>query len=46
MSSYDEPSSLPTTFVYSRGGKQVFNRIGALRESELDSLVAQLAAQP
>jgi thiol-disulfide isomerase/thioredoxin len=46
MSSYEEPSSLPTTFVYSRGGKQVFNRIGALRESELDSLVAQLVAQP
>ena len=46
MASYDEPSSLPTTFVYSRGGKQVFSRIGALRESELDSLVAQLEAQP
>ena len=27
MTSYEEPSSLPTTFVYSRGGKQVFNRI-------------------
>jgi thiol-disulfide isomerase/thioredoxin len=46
MSSYEEPSSLPTTFVYGRGGKQVFSRIGALRESELDSLVAQLVAQP
>jgi thiol-disulfide isomerase/thioredoxin len=46
MSTYEEPSSLPTTFVYSRSGKQVFNRIGALRESELDSLVAQLVAQP
>jgi len=45
MSSYEEPSSLPTTFVYSRGGKQVFNRIGALRESELDSLVGTLVAQ-
>lgn len=45
MSTYDEPSSLPTTFVYSRAGKQVFNRVGALRESELDSLVAQLVAQ-
>ena len=45
MSTYEEPSSLPTTFVYSRGGKQVFNRVGALRESELDSLVAQLVAQ-
>jgi thiol-disulfide isomerase/thioredoxin len=45
MSSFEEPSSLPTTFVYSRGGKQVFNRIGALRESELDSLVGTLVAQ-
>jgi hypothetical protein len=46
MASYEEPSSLPTTFVYGRGGKQVFSRIGALRERELDSLVAQLVAQP
>jgi thiol-disulfide isomerase/thioredoxin len=46
MASYEEPSSLPTTFVYGRGGKQMFSRIGALRESELDSLVAQLVAQP
>ena len=45
MSSFDEPSSLPTTYVFSRGGKQVFSRIGALRETELDTLVAQLAAQ-
>jgi len=45
MASYDEPSSLPTTYVFSRGGKQVFSRVGALRETELDSLVAQLAAQ-
>ena len=45
MASYDEPSSLPTTFIFTRGGKQVFNRVGALRESELDSVVAQLVAQ-
>jgi cytochrome c biogenesis protein CcmG, thiol:disulfide interchange protein DsbE len=45
MASFDEPSSLPTTYVFSRGGKQVFSRIGALREAELDTLVAQLVAQ-
>jgi hypothetical protein len=45
MASFDEPSSLPTTYVFSRGGKQVFSRIGALHESELDTLVAQLVAQ-
>lgn len=45
MASYDEPANLPTTFVFSRGGKQVFSRVGALRESELDSLVGQLVAQ-
>ena len=45
MASFDEPSSLPTTYVFSRSGKQVFSRIGALHESELDTLVAQLVAQ-
>jgi thiol-disulfide isomerase/thioredoxin len=45
MASFDEPSSLPTTYIFSRGGKQVFSRIGALRETELDTLVAQLVAQ-
>jgi thiol-disulfide isomerase/thioredoxin len=45
LASFDEPSSLPTTYVFSRGGKQVFTRVGALHESELDTLVAQLVAQ-
>jgi thiol-disulfide isomerase/thioredoxin len=45
MVSYNYPDALPTTFVFDRGGKQVFNRVGALRESELDGLLAQLAAQ-
>jgi thiol-disulfide isomerase/thioredoxin len=45
MVSYNYPDALPTTFVFDRSGKQVFNRVGALRESELDALVAQLVAQ-
>ena len=45
MVSYNYPDALPTTFVFGRGGKQVFNRVGALRESELDGLLAQLVAQ-
>jgi thiol-disulfide isomerase/thioredoxin len=45
MVSYNYPDALPTTFVFDRGGKQVFNRVGALRESELDALLGQLVAQ-
>jgi len=45
MVSYNYPDALPTTFVYDRGGKQVFTRVGSVNESELDSLVAQLVAQ-
>lgn len=46
MASYDEPQNLPTTFVFDRGGKQVFSHIGLLREGELDALIGQLSAQP
>ena len=45
MVSYNYPDALPTTFIYDRGGKQVFSHIGALRESDLDSLLGQLVAQ-
>jgi thiol-disulfide isomerase/thioredoxin len=45
MVSYNYPDALPTTFVYDRSGKQVYNRVGPLRESELDSLLGQLVAQ-
>ena len=45
MVSFNYPDALPTTFVYDRGGKQVFKRIGPLRESDLDSLLGQLVAQ-
>ena len=45
MVSYNYPDALPTTFVYDRGGKQVFSHVGPLRESDLDSLLGQLVAQ-
>jgi thiol-disulfide isomerase/thioredoxin len=45
MVSYSYPDALPTTFVFDRGGKQVYSHVGPLRESELDSLLAQLVAQ-
>jgi thiol-disulfide isomerase/thioredoxin len=40
--SYNYPSSLPTTFVFDRGGKQILSRIGAVSERELDRLIAPL----
>jgi len=46
MVSFNYPDALPTTFVYDRGGKQIYNHVGPLRERELDSLLGQLAAQP
>jgi hypothetical protein len=42
MVSYNYPDALPTTFVFDRGGKQVYSHVGPLRESELDSLLDQL----
>jgi cytochrome c biogenesis protein CcmG/thiol:disulfide interchange protein DsbE len=45
MVSFHYPDALPTTFVYDRGGKQVFSHVGPLRESDLDSLLGQLVAQ-
>lgn len=45
MVSYNYPDALPTTFVYDRGGKQVFSHVGPLREADLDSLLGQLVAQ-
>ncbi|HEY0192912.1 MAG TPA: TlpA disulfide reductase family protein, partial [Kofleriaceae bacterium] len=44
MLSYNYPDALPTTFVFDRNGKQVFTRTGALRDSDLDSLLAKLTA--
>ena len=45
MLSFNYPDALPTTFVYDKGGKQVFSHVGPLREADLDSLLAQLVAQ-
>lgn len=45
MVAFNFPSALPTTFVYDRTGKQVFSRVGPVRESELDVVLAPLAAQ-
>lgn len=42
MVSYNYPDALPTTFVFDRGGKQVFSHIGPLGERELDALLDQL----
>lgn len=44
-SSYNDPQSIPTTFVYDRHGKQVFSQVGAVRESDFDTLLGQLVAQ-
>jgi len=43
--SFNYPDALPTTFVYDRGGKQIYSHVGPLRERDLDSLIAQLVAQ-
>lgn len=45
MVSFHYPDALPTTFVFDRGGKQVFSHVGPLRESDLDSLLGSLVAQ-
>jgi thiol-disulfide isomerase/thioredoxin len=45
MVSFNYPDALPTTFIYDRSGKQVFKRIGQVRENDLDSLLGQLIAQ-
>lgn len=45
MVSFNYPDALPTTFVYDKGGKQVFSHVGPVREADLDSLLGQLIAQ-
>ena len=45
MVSFNYPDALPTTFVYDRGGKQIYSHVGPLRERDLDSLLGQLVAQ-
>jgi thiol-disulfide isomerase/thioredoxin len=45
MVSYNYPQALPTTFVYNRGGKQVFSHVGPLGEAQLGSLLDQYVAE-
>ena len=45
LASFDNPEAYPTTYIYDRSGKQVYNHMGQVRESELDKLLAQLVAQ-
>lgn len=42
---FGEPGALPTTFIYDRAGKRVFQRRGALHKSEMDGLLPELLAQ-
>lgn len=42
MEAFQYPPNLPTTFIYDREGKLVFERKGALREAELDRVLAGL----
>ncbi len=43
--SYSHPQSLPTTFVFDRGGKQVYSHVGALAEAKLKQILEPLVAQ-
>jgi thiol-disulfide isomerase/thioredoxin len=45
LASFDYPEAYPTTYIYDRSGKQVYNHMGQVRESELDRLLAALVAQ-
>lgn len=43
--SYSYPESLPTTFIFDRGGKQVYSHVGPLHEAKLAELLEPLIAQ-
>lgn len=43
--SYQYPDGLPTTFVFDRGGRQVFHHKGPLKESRLAEVLEPLVAQ-
>ncbi|MEO8703583.1 MAG: TlpA disulfide reductase family protein [Kofleriaceae bacterium] len=45
MASYSYPSSLPTTFIFDRGGKQVQSHVGALRAERLADMLEPLVQQ-
>ena len=43
--SYNYPDALPTTFIFDRGGKQVFSHVGPLHEQKLAQILEPLVAQ-
>lgn len=43
--SYSYPDALPTTFIFDRGGKQVFSHVGPLHQEKLEQVLAPLIAQ-
>ncbi|MBL9017462.1 MAG: TlpA family protein disulfide reductase [Myxococcales bacterium] len=43
--SYNYPDALPTTYVFDRGGKQVFSHVGPLHVERLESILSPLLAQ-
>jgi thiol-disulfide isomerase/thioredoxin len=43
--SYSYPEALPTTFIFDRGGKQVFSHVGPLQQEKLEQVLAPLIAQ-
>jgi thiol-disulfide isomerase/thioredoxin len=43
--SYNYPDALPTTFIFDRGGKQVYSHVGPLHEDKLQQLLEPLVAQ-
>jgi thiol-disulfide isomerase/thioredoxin len=45
MISYSYPGALPTTFVFDRGGKQVYSHVGPLRVEQLEQLLGPLISQ-
>ena len=45
LTSYGYPQGLPTTYVYSRGGKKMFERVGGVHEDEMRRLLDKLVAE-
>jgi thiol-disulfide isomerase/thioredoxin len=43
--SYSYPGALPTTFVFDRGGKQVYSHVGPLHVEQLERMLEPLLAQ-
>lgn len=43
--SYNYPDALPTTFIFDRGGKQVYSHVGPLHSDKLTQILEPLVAQ-